>query len=117
MRSVASTRTQKPTAGMDRFRVRAEIAPAPTPPVAQQPVVATPTTGPTAPLDSTAKRAEDEAPVVLSAGIDGKDTARLADLIEQFELVGLDGKPSRAPGPADRYGLFRFDPRRNAGRG
>ena len=48
--------------------------------------------------------------VVLSSGIDGKDTAELGDLIEQFGLLGLDGQPKRAPRPADRYGLFRFDP-------
>jgi 4-amino-4-deoxy-L-arabinose transferase-like glycosyltransferase len=47
--------------------------------------------------------------VVLSSGFDSKDTADLGRLIEQFGLVGLDGKPERAPRPADRYGLFRFD--------
>ena len=33
-----------------------------------------------------------------------------AELIEQFGLIGLDGKPARPPRPADRYGLYRFDP-------
>lgn len=54
--------------------------------------------------------------VVLSSGFDSKDTANLSELIEQFGLVGLDGKPTRAPRPADRYGLFRFDPAQSAGR-
>ena len=54
--------------------------------------------------------------VVLSAGFDSKDTANLGQLIEQFGLVGLDGKPTRAPRPADRYGLYRFDPPQGAGR-
>jgi len=54
--------------------------------------------------------------VVLASGFDSKDTAQLGTLIEQFGLVGLDGKPTRAPRPADRYGLFRFDPTQGAGR-
>jgi hypothetical protein len=54
--------------------------------------------------------------VVLSSGFDSKDTADLGRLIEQFGLVGLDGKPERAPRPADRYGLFRFDPAAGSGR-
>lgn len=53
--------------------------------------------------------------VVLSSGFDSKDTANLGKLIEQFGLVGLDGKPTRAPRPADRYGLYRFDPAQSAG--
>ena len=53
---------------------------------------------------------------MLSAGFDSKDTANLGELIEQFGLVGLDGKPARAPRPADRYGLYRFDPPPGAGR-
>lgn len=46
--------------------------------------------------------------IVLSAGLDSRDTARLQQLVEQFGLVGLDGKPERAPRPADRFGLFRM---------
>lgn len=48
--------------------------------------------------------------LILSAGFDSKDTANLGRLIEQFGLVGLDGKPARPPRPAERYGLYRFDP-------
>jgi hypothetical protein len=48
--------------------------------------------------------------VILSAGLDGRDTAKLNDLIQTSGLVGLDGRPARAPRPADRYGLFRYDP-------
>ncbi len=54
--------------------------------------------------------------VVLSSGFDSKDTANLSDLVDQFGLVSLDGKPTRAPRPADRYGLYRFDPTPSAGR-
>jgi len=54
--------------------------------------------------------------VVLGSGFDGKDTASLGRLIEQFGLTGLDGKPARPPRPADRYGLYRFDPPPSAGR-
>jgi hypothetical protein len=54
--------------------------------------------------------------VILDPGFDSKDTAKLNDLIEQFGLVGLDGKPARAPRPADRYGLFRVDPAASSGR-
>jgi len=54
--------------------------------------------------------------VVLSSGFDGKDTANLGKLIDQFGLVGLDGKPARAPRPTDRFGLYRFDPPQGAGR-
>ena len=52
--------------------------------------------------------------VVLSSGFDSKDTAKLADLIEQFGLEGIDGRPARAPRPADRFGLYRFEPARAA---
>jgi 4-amino-4-deoxy-L-arabinose transferase-like glycosyltransferase len=47
--------------------------------------------------------------IVLSSGFDSRDTANLGKLIEQFGLVGLDGKPTRPPRPTDRYGLYRFD--------
>jgi 4-amino-4-deoxy-L-arabinose transferase-like glycosyltransferase len=53
--------------------------------------------------------------VVLSSGFDSKDTTSLEELIDQFGLVGLDGKPTRAPRPNDRYGLYRFDPARANG--
>jgi hypothetical protein len=53
--------------------------------------------------------------VILSAGFDSKDTANLGRLIEQFGLVGLDGRPAKAPRPADRYGLYRFDPAQGSG--
>jgi 4-amino-4-deoxy-L-arabinose transferase-like glycosyltransferase len=48
--------------------------------------------------------------VILAAGQDGKDTANLTRLIEQFGLRSLDGGSARAPRPADRYGFFRADP-------
>lgn len=54
--------------------------------------------------------------VVLSSGVDSKETAKLGELIEQFGMTGLDGKPARPPRPADRYGLYRFDPAAPAGR-
>jgi hypothetical protein len=54
--------------------------------------------------------------VILSAGFDSKDTANLGRLMEQFGLTGLDGKPARPPRPADRYGLYRFDPAAAGGR-
>jgi hypothetical protein len=47
--------------------------------------------------------------VILSSGFDSKDTSKLGDLIEQFGMVGLDGKPAKPPRPNDRYGLYRFD--------
>ncbi len=53
--------------------------------------------------------------VVLSSGVDSKETAKLGELIEQFGMVGLDGQPERPPRPADRYGLFLFDPARSPG--
>ena len=54
--------------------------------------------------------------VVLSSGVDSKETAKLGELIEQFGMTGLDGKPARPPRPADRYGLYRLDPSVRAGR-
>lgn len=48
--------------------------------------------------------------VVLSSGFDSKDTADLGRLIEEFELQSLDGRPPRPPRPADRFGLYRFEP-------
>jgi glycosyltransferase AglD len=48
--------------------------------------------------------------VILSSGIDGKDTARLGEMIETSGLQTLDGRPPRPPRPADRYGLYRLDP-------
>ncbi len=48
--------------------------------------------------------------VILSAGVDSKETAKLNDLLAQFSMQGLDGRPARAPRPADRYGIYRFDP-------
>jgi hypothetical protein len=54
--------------------------------------------------------------VVLSSGVDSKETAKLGELIEQFGMSGLDGKPARPPRPADRYGLYRMDPTVRAGR-
>jgi 4-amino-4-deoxy-L-arabinose transferase-like glycosyltransferase len=50
--------------------------------------------------------------VILSSGVDSKDTARLNDLIAQYSLQSLDGRPARAPRPADRYAIFQFDPAR-----
>jgi hypothetical protein len=47
--------------------------------------------------------------VILSSGFDSKDTSKLGDLIEQFGMVGLDGKPAKPRRPNDRYGLYRFD--------
>jgi 4-amino-4-deoxy-L-arabinose transferase-like glycosyltransferase len=55
--------------------------------------------------------------VILSAGVDGKDTAALGDLIARFSLQSIDGKPPRAPRPADRYGIFRLDPTTGAAAG
>jgi hypothetical protein len=54
--------------------------------------------------------------VILSAGFDSRDTANLGRLIEQFGLTALDGRPARPPRPADRYGLYRFDPATSGGR-
>ena len=54
--------------------------------------------------------------IILDPGFDSKDTAKLGQLIEQFGLVGLDGKPARPPRPTERYGLFRFDPAAAGGR-
>ena len=48
--------------------------------------------------------------VVLSSGVDSKETAKLGELIEQFGMVGLDGQPERPPRPADRYGIFLLNP-------
>lgn len=48
--------------------------------------------------------------VILSAGSSGKDTTTLGQLIEQFGVTRLDGKPARPPRVADRFGLYRFDP-------
>jgi hypothetical protein len=50
--------------------------------------------------------------VVLSSGVDSKETAKLGDLLEQFGMTDLDGGPPKPPRPADRYGLYRFDPSR-----
>jgi 4-amino-4-deoxy-L-arabinose transferase-like glycosyltransferase len=65
-------------------------------------------------IDSTSLAAlageRQRAVVILSAGFDSKDTAKLNELIDEYGLRGLDGKPQRAPRPADRYGMFRFDP-------
>ena len=54
--------------------------------------------------------------VVLSSGVDSKETAKLGELIEQFGMTALDGKPARPPRPADRYGVYRFDPAAPPGR-
>jgi hypothetical protein len=48
--------------------------------------------------------------VVLSAGVDGRDNARLGDLIAEFGLQSLDGQPARAPRPADYFGVYRLAP-------
>jgi 4-amino-4-deoxy-L-arabinose transferase-like glycosyltransferase len=48
--------------------------------------------------------------VVLSSGFDSKETARLGELIDRFGMTGVDGRPARPPRPADRYGVYRFDP-------
>ena len=48
--------------------------------------------------------------VILSAGFDSRDTAKLGDLISDFALQSLDGRPPRPPRPADLYGLYRLDP-------
>jgi hypothetical protein len=48
--------------------------------------------------------------VILSSGVDGKDTAKLNDLLQTYALTGLDGRPARAPRPADRNRLYRLDP-------
>lgn len=48
--------------------------------------------------------------VILSAGFDSRDTARLGDLIEEFALQSFDGSSPRPPRPADLYGLYRLDP-------
>ncbi len=54
--------------------------------------------------------------VVLSSGVDGKETARLGEMLERFGMTELDGKPPKAPRPADRYGLFRLEPAQAVGR-
>jgi 4-amino-4-deoxy-L-arabinose transferase-like glycosyltransferase len=48
--------------------------------------------------------------IILSAGFDGRDTARLGNLIAEFRLQSLDGQPLRPPRPSDRFGVYRFDP-------
>ncbi|MCC6176514.1 MAG: glycosyltransferase family 39 protein [Chloroflexi bacterium] len=52
--------------------------------------------------------------IILSSGFDSVDTNKLQDLIDRYRLVGLDGKPAKAPKPAERYRLVRFDPSRIA---
>ena len=42
---------------------------------------------------------------------------KLGDLIARFSLQSIDGKPPRAPRPADRYGIFRLDPTTGAAAG
>lgn len=53
--------------------------------------------------------------VVLSSGVDSKETAKLGDLIERFGMTGLRGEPARPPRPTDRYGVYRLDPARVPG--
>jgi hypothetical protein len=45
--------------------------------------------------------------VIVSAGRDSRDTQRLGNWIEWFDLRSLDGRPARSPRPSDRYGIFR----------
>ena len=55
-------------------------------------------------------RNRQSAVVVLSAGVDSRDTARLGDLIAEFGLQSLDGQPARPPRPTDYFGVFRLAP-------
>ena len=47
---------------------------------------------------------------IVSSGFTSKDTAELTRLIERFDLRDLDGRPGRAPRPADRHAIFRYSP-------
>ena len=47
--------------------------------------------------------------VILAASRDGKDTTELGRLIDAYGLRSLE-RPPGPPRPADRYGMYRFDP-------
>ena len=48
--------------------------------------------------------------VIVSSGFTGKDTERIDQWIERYNLRDLDGRPCRAPRPDHRHAIFRYSP-------